>query len=151
MVTELELAGNPILPRTGERILPSQGYSRMPARNEVKIVLPCHLEGEWLRYTVDSILEHTTYPSFSILVLANGDSVTDFSFIGEPAYRHRVRLSSFRDALGVGNCLNEAVWPGDADWRRYLDWFPDRRLADIDQPSVGDRRDLGDRHSGSEV
>jgi len=63
-------------------------------QRHVKIVLPCTNEREWLRITVDSILEHTrAYPSYEVTVLANGDTETDFSFAeGEP-YRRIVRIS----------------------------------------------------------
>jgi GT2 family glycosyltransferase len=87
----------------------------------VKIVLPCHNEGEWLRVTVDSILETTRYPSFEVVVLANGDTVTDFSFLDRPPYYKKVRLERVAEALGVGNCINRAVHPGDAMYYAFLD------------------------------
>ena len=86
----------------------------------VKIIIPCTNEGEWLRVTVDSILEHTDYPSFEIVVSANGDSVTDFSFIEAPGY-HQVRLLRTERALGVGNGRNVAVSPPDAMYYVFLD------------------------------
>ncbi len=87
----------------------------------VKIVLPCTNEGEWLRITVDSILEHTAYPSFEILISANGDTRTDFSFVERPAYRGRVRVLRSEEPLGVGKSINAAVRPGDADHYVFLD------------------------------
>jgi GT2 family glycosyltransferase len=90
-------------------------------RASVKIVLPCRNEGEWLRVTIDSILETTRYPSFEIVVLANGDTVTDFSFLDRQAYREKVRLERVAEALGVGNCINRAVSPGDATYYAFLD------------------------------
>jgi GT2 family glycosyltransferase len=87
----------------------------------VKIVLPCHDEGEWLRATVDSILERTRFPSFEVFVLANGDTRTDFTFAEDPAYRARLKLKRVEEALGVGKCINAAVAPGDADYYVFLD------------------------------
>ncbi len=87
----------------------------------VKIVIPCANEGEWLRVTVDSILEATRYPSFEIFILANGDQRTDFSFAEKPAYRQRVRLKTVAEPLGVGRSKNEAVQPGDAAHYVFLD------------------------------
>jgi GT2 family glycosyltransferase len=94
----------------------------MAPKKHVKIVLPCYEEGEWLRATVDSILEHSaSYPSFEVLVLANGDRVTDFSFIDQSEYCRQVRLQTFPQPLGVANCINEAVLPGDATYYAFLD------------------------------
>jgi glycosyltransferase involved in cell wall biosynthesis len=93
----------------------------MPDRRHVKIVLPCTNEEEWLRVTVDSILEHTDSPSFEIVVSANGDHMTDFSFIERPVYRDRVRLFWTKELVGVGNARNVAVTPGDADYYVFLD------------------------------
>jgi len=90
-------------------------------RPSVKIVVPCRNEREWLRVTIDSILDTTRYPAFSILVLANGDTVTEFSFLDRPAYREKVRLERVAEALGVGNCINRAVDLGDAMYYAFLD------------------------------
>ncbi len=89
--------------------------------HHVKIVLPCTNEGEWLRLTVDSILEYTHYPSFEIFIIANGDDTTDFSFIEKTAYRKLARLKSVSACLGVGKSINEAVAPGDATYYVFLD------------------------------
>jgi GT2 family glycosyltransferase len=91
------------------------------ARRHVKIVIPCANEGEWLRVTVESILEHTDYPSFEIVVSANGDRCTDFSFIERPAIREKVRLKKSAEFLGVGNARNAAVSRGDAGYYVFLD------------------------------
>ncbi len=93
----------------------------MNAKHHVKIVLPCCNEGEWLRLTVDSILERTSYPAFEIFILANGDWNTDFSFLRKSAYRKKVRFKRVAEALGVGNSINRAVWPGDAVHYVFLD------------------------------
>jgi GT2 family glycosyltransferase len=87
----------------------------------VKIVIPCANEGEWLRVTVESILEHTDYPSFEIVVSANGDRTTDFSFIAKPNLRGKVGLRSTPEFLGVGNARNAAVSRGDAAYYVFLD------------------------------
>src|SRR5262245_59411746 len=87
----------------------------------VKIVLPCVNEGEWLRVTVESILEHTHRPSFEIFILANGDTTTDFSFLDRPGLQRHVRMERVEGCLGVGNSINRAVAPGDADYYVFLD------------------------------
>ena len=87
----------------------------------VKIVLPCANEGEWLRVTIECLLDRTEYPSFEILISANGDTVTDFSFLEKPACRNRVSVLSTAEFLGVGKSLNVAVQPGDADYYVFLD------------------------------
>lgn len=87
----------------------------------VKIVLPCRNEREWLRATVDSILETTRHPSFEIFVLANDDTRTDFGFVDTPACRNRVKLKRVPRRLGVGLSINAAVEPGDADYYVFLD------------------------------
>ncbi len=86
----------------------------------VKIVIPCTNEGEWLRVTVDSILEHTDYPSYEVVISANGDRTTDFTFLEDARYHH-VRLQQTEKALGVGNARNVAVTPGDAAYYVFLD------------------------------
>lgn len=91
------------------------------SRGHVKIVVPCTNEGEWLRVTVDSLLEHTHYPSFEVFVIANADTITDFSFVEREAYRSRVRLRVTGEQLGVGRSINAAVWPGDAKYYVFLD------------------------------
>ena len=87
----------------------------------VKIVLPCTNEGVWVRITVDSILERTAYPSLEICIVANGDTVTDFSFVETSPYRACVRLIAVRERLGVGKSINCAVTPGDAGYYVFLD------------------------------
>jgi GT2 family glycosyltransferase len=91
------------------------------SKRHVKIVIPCSNEGEWLRVTVESILEHTRYPSYEIVVSANGDRLTDFSFIEKPGIRERVRLKESTEVLGVGNGRNAGVFPGDAMYYVFLD------------------------------
>ena len=93
----------------------------MKGKDHVKIILPCANEGEWLRVTVDSLLEHTDYPSFEIVVSANGDTMTDFSFMEKPAYRKQVGLEQTKEVLGVGRARNAAVTPGDASFYVFLD------------------------------
>jgi GT2 family glycosyltransferase len=93
----------------------------MTDRRHVKIVIPCANEGPWLRATVDSILECTDYPSFDIFISANGDRITDFSFLEQPAYRRQVQLRVSDEFLGVGNGRNVAVTPGDAAFYVFLD------------------------------
>ena len=93
----------------------------MKSKDHVKIVIPCTNEGEWLRVTVDSILQHTDYPSFEVVVSANGDTTTDFSFIEKPPYHERVWLKQTKELLGVGNARNVAVTPGDASFYVFLD------------------------------
>ncbi|HZN96926.1 MAG TPA: glycosyltransferase family A protein, partial [Gemmatimonadales bacterium] len=91
-------------------------------QRHVKIVLPCTNEREWLRATVDSILEHTrAYPSFEVAVLANGDTETDFSFADGEPYRGLVRISKNPAPLGVGRSINAALSPGDATFYVFLD------------------------------
>jgi GT2 family glycosyltransferase len=89
--------------------------------DHVKIVLPCTNEGPWLRATVDSLLDGTDYPSFEILVVANGDTVTDFAFAREPRYRGVVAVVDEPECLGVGNGVNRGVTPGDAAYYVFLD------------------------------
>jgi GT2 family glycosyltransferase len=93
----------------------------MTDHRHVKIVIPCANEGPWLRATVDSILEYTDYPSFEIFISANGDRVTDFSFLEQRAYREQVQLKVSDGFLGVGNGRNVAVAPGDAEFYVFLD------------------------------
>ena len=88
----------------------------------VKIIIPCTSEPQWLRATVDSILEFTDYSSFEIVVSAHGDQVTDFSFIENPAY-HQVRLIRTERPLGTGNGRNVATTPGDAKFYVFLNSF----------------------------
>ena len=90
-------------------------------KKHIKIVLPCTNEGEWLRITVDSILDYTRYPSFEIFIMANGDTTTDFSFLEKQAYRERVRLERVKEPLGVGKSINRAVKPGDASYYVFMD------------------------------
>ena len=92
----------------------------MKTGGHVKIIIPCTNEGEWLRATVHSILEHTDYPSFEVVVSANGDRITDFSFIDRPEYR-QVRVHRTEKALGVGQARNVATAPGDAAFYVFLD------------------------------
>ena len=87
----------------------------------VKVVLPCANEGGWVRTTIDSILEHTPRSSFEIVVSANGDTETDFSFIERRPYRRVVRLLFTKEPLGVGRARNVAVRRGDADFYVFLD------------------------------
>ena len=93
----------------------------LPMKGHVKIVIPCTNEGEWLRLTVESILEHTRGPSFEVFILANGDQVTDFSFLERPAFRRTVKLERIEERLGVGNSINRAVAVGDAEYYVFLD------------------------------
>lgn len=93
----------------------------MPDRGHVKIVLPCANEGEWLRLTVDSILKGTLYPSYEVVISANGDRLTDFSFLERGAYLGRVSLKRSEEFLGVGKARNAAVEPGDAAYYGFLD------------------------------
>lgn len=93
----------------------------MGTERHVKIVLPCANEGEWVRLTVESILENTDYPSFEVVISANGDETTDFSFVDRPACRGRVTLRESRDFLGIGGARNAGVEPGDADYYIFLD------------------------------
>lgn len=86
----------------------------------VRIIIPCTNEGEWLRITVDSILAHTDYPSFEIVIPANGDNITDFAFTETPAYR-QVKLLRTAKALGVANGRNVATRPGDAKFYVFFD------------------------------
>lgn len=87
----------------------------------VKIVLPCLNEGEWARLTCETILDRTDYPDYHVLVFANGDEQTDFSFVERPAFRSRVRLRRTEERLGVGNSINAAIEPGDAAYYVFLD------------------------------
>lgn len=93
----------------------------MSSNRHVKIVIPCANEGPWLRATVDSVLATTRYPSFEVLISANGDHATDFSFLELPPYRGRVRLQRTPEFLGVGGARNSATSPGDADFYVFLD------------------------------
>jgi len=99
----------------GSDIIPSMG------KGHVKIVLPCTNEGEWLRVTVDDILESVDVSSFEIFILLNGDRLTDLAFAREPRYRDRIRILEVKEPLGVGNSINRAVWPGDAEYYVFLD------------------------------
>jgi GT2 family glycosyltransferase len=86
-----------------------------------KIVLACANEGEWVRLTVESLLENTEYPSFEVVISANGDQHTDFSFVDLPACRGRVSLRESREFLGCGGARNAGVEPGDAEYYVFLD------------------------------
>ena len=92
----------------------------MTIDGHVKIIIPCTNEGEWLRVTIDSILDHTDYSAFEIVVSANGDTATDFSFIEDYRY-DKVSLLQTPQALGVGNGRNAAATPGDAEFYVFLD------------------------------
>jgi GT2 family glycosyltransferase len=86
----------------------------------VKIIISSTNGGEWLRMTVDSILQHTDYPSYEIVVSASVDQITDFSFIDGPAYG-RVTLLRTKKTLGSGSVRNVAAQPGDAIYYVFLD------------------------------
>ena len=93
----------------------------MASSGHVKVVLPCANEGEWVRLTVESLLESTDYPSFEVVIVANGDQHTDFSFTGKPASSSLVQVRRSEEFLGIGGARNAGVDPGDAAYYVFLD------------------------------
>lgn len=88
---------------------------------KAKVVLPCANEGEWARITALSLIETTRCESWRIVIVANGDTVTDFSFAERPPFRGLVEVRRSEDFLGIGGARNGGVEPGDAQFYVFLD------------------------------
>ena len=86
----------------------------------VRIVIHWSTEIEWLRVTVDSILQHTDYPSYEIVISACNDKLRDVSF-GDRRGDVPINVLQTEKALGAGQGRNVATQPGDATYYVFLD------------------------------
>jgi Glycosyl transferase family 2 len=91
----------------------------------VSVCLPSYNEGEWLRITIDSLLENARYENVEILIALQHSGDTDESglFLNEPTYRNekRIRVLHYEHPLGVNAARYELGVQASGEILCFLD------------------------------
>lgn len=95
------------------------------AQPRVSVCLPSYNEGEWLRITIDSLLENARYEDLEILIALqrNGDADESTLFLNDAAYRNekRIRVLHYERPLGANAARYELGVQASGEILCFLD------------------------------
>ncbi|MDP6655423.1 MAG: glycosyltransferase [SAR324 cluster bacterium] len=103
----------------------------------VSVILPSWNRADWLKKSIDSVLEQT-FRDFELIVV--DDASTDSTQEILTSYSGKIRSITFSKNLGVSAARNAAVKNCDSEWIAFLDsddfWHPHKLQKQIAQTVI---------------
>ena len=103
----------------------------------VSVILPSWNRADWLKKSIDSVLEQT-FRDFELIVV--DDASTDSTQEILTSYSGKIRSITFAKNLGVSAARNTAVKNCDSEWIAFLDsddfWHPHKLQKQIAQTVI---------------
>ena len=103
----------------------------------VSVILPSWNRADWLKKSIDSVLEQT-FRDFELIVV--DDASTDSTQEILTSYSGKIRSITFAKNLGVSAARNAAVKNCDSEWIAFLDsddfWHPHKLQKQIAQTVI---------------
>ncbi len=84
------------------------------------IIIPTHNEGDWLKKTIDGVLDHTDYPDFEIVVVADNCSDNSLEFTGLEKYE-AIKLINSPVPLGLALAKNTGAESASGEYLVFID------------------------------
>ena len=104
---------------------------------QVTVILPSWNRADWLKKSIDSVLEQT-FRDFELIVV--DDASTDSTQEILTSYSGKIRSITFAKNLGVSAARNAAVKNCDSEWIAFLDsddfWHPHKLQKQIVQTVI---------------
>ncbi len=104
---------------------------------QVTVILPSWNRADWLKKSIDSVLEQT-FHDFELIVV--DDASTDSTQEILTSYSGKIRSITFAKNLGVSAARNAAVKNCDSEWIAFLDsddfWHPHKLQKQIAQTVI---------------
>jgi len=104
---------------------------------QVTVILPSWNRADWLKKSIDSVLEQT-FRDFELIVV--DDASTDSTQEILTSYSGKIRSITFEKNLGVSAARNAAVKNCDSEWIAFLDsddfWHPHKLQKQIAQTVI---------------
>ncbi|MDP6294380.1 MAG: glycosyltransferase [SAR324 cluster bacterium] len=104
---------------------------------QVTVILPSWNRADWLKKSIDSVLEQT-FRDFELIVV--DDASTDSTQEILTSYSGKIRSITFAKNLGVSAARNAAVKNCDSEWIAFLDsddfWHPHKLQKQIAQTVI---------------
>ncbi len=104
---------------------------------QVTVILPSWNRADWLKKSIDSVLEQT-FRDFELIVV--DDASTDSTQEILTSYSGKIRSITFEKNLGVSAARNTAVKNCDSEWIAFLDsddfWHPHKLQKQIAQTVI---------------
>jgi len=104
---------------------------------QVTVILPSWNRADWLKKSIDSVLEQT-FRDFELIVV--DDASTDSTQEILTSYSGKIRSITFSKNLGVSAARNAAVKNCDSEWIAFLDsddfWHPHKLQKQIAQTVI---------------
>ncbi|MED5435831.1 MAG: glycosyltransferase [SAR324 cluster bacterium] len=104
---------------------------------QVTVILPSWNRADWLKKSIDSVLEQT-FRDFELIVV--DDASTDSTQEILTSYSGKIRSITFSKNLGVSAARNAAVKNCDSEWVAFLDsddfWHPHKLQKQIAQTVI---------------
>ena len=104
---------------------------------QVTVILPSWNRADWLKKSIDSVLEQT-FRDFELIVV--DDASTDSTQEILTSYSGKIRSITFAKNLGVSAARNAAVKNCDSEWIAFLDsddfWHPHKLQKQIAQTEI---------------
>ena len=104
---------------------------------QVSVILPSWNRADWLKQSIDSVLEQT-FSDFELIVV--DDASTDYTQEILTGYSEKLRSIIFAKNLGVSAARNAAITACDSEWIAFLDsddfWHPDKLQKQIVQTVI---------------
>ena len=104
---------------------------------QVTVILPSWNRADWLKKSIDSVLEQT-FRDFELIVV--DDASTDSTQEILTSYSGKIRGITFAKNLGVSAARNAAVKNSDSEWIAFLDsddfWHPHKLQKQIAQTVI---------------
>ena len=104
---------------------------------QVTVILPSWNRADWLKKSIDSVLEQT-FRDFELIVV--DDASTDSTQEILTSYSGKIRSITFAKNLGVSAARNTAVKNCDSEWIAFLDsddfWHPHKLQKQIAQTVI---------------
>jgi len=104
---------------------------------QVTVILPSWNRADWLKKSIDSVLEQT-FRDFELIVV--NDASTDSTQEILTSYSGKIRSFTFAKNLGVSAARNAAVKNCDSEWIAFLDsddfWHPHKLQKQIAQTVI---------------
>ena len=104
---------------------------------QVTVILPSWNRADWLKKSIDSVLEQT-FRDFELIVV--DDASTDSTQEIITSYSGKIRSITFEKNLGVSAARNAAIKNCDSEWIAFLDsddfWHPHKLQKQIAQTVI---------------
>ena len=104
---------------------------------QVTVILPSWNRADWLKKSIDSVLEQT-FRDFELIVV--DDASTDSTQEILTSYSGKIRSITFAKNLGVSAARNAAIKNCDSEWIAFLDsddfWHPHKLQKQIAQTVI---------------